>query len=171
MAFVIDNPTDNKVSIYNTDPDNTMIVTIAVLGDSGEFDNLNDYIEYSVDADTAIIVDLINDGIYRLTIEDNDYYIAMNSNMRLCEKKFLQKILCRDCNSCEDNCKDLHNIIRFNTLKERFYYIVNKFIQDQSVYDLISPDNAEILYWNDILKQLTRLCDTCADSDLKCLDC
>lgn len=194
MAFTLDNNINNEITITNNDVSLNFTYTILKLSNDGVFVPFTGYtlLPTSILSPLAsVVIDLIDDGIYTLlsTSPDNTYYFFTNSNLRMCEKIFLEKILCSTC-ECNDICtsRDFRNQLKFNVLKERFYYTANKYIQDQSIVDLISPENAEILYWSDILLQLSKMCNNCNltsndgcltcgstedkdDNDLKCLDC
>ncbi len=162
MAFTLSNIEDNQITITNESDSTSLIYTIHVLGNGGVFSPVDGYTEEpetELELSSSITIDLVDDGIYALISSDpdNTYYFFLNADLRECEKAFDKAILCQNCDSCND-LKFLRDVMRFLVLKERFYFIANKYIQDQSVVDLLTPDLGELIYWEDILEQLSTLC-------------
>ena len=173
MAFTLSNSSENIITLTNTSEDDDLVYTIHVLGNDGDFDPIDDQTEdpeATLSPEAFVDIDLEDDGIYALVTEDGSYYFFLNASLRECEKAFDKTLLCQSCDTCEDPAF-LKNIMKFQVLKERFYFIANKYIQDQSVVDLLTPDLGELIYWEDILDQLSDLCACNTESESTSANC
>lgn len=169
MPFTLANSSENIVTLTNTSDTDNFVYTIHRLGNNGEFepvDDLEEEPEAILEPEASVNIDLEDDGIYALISSnpDNTYYFFLNHNLRECEKAFDKTLLCQSCDTCE-SLMFLKNIMRFKVLRDRFYFIANKYIQDQSVVDLLTPELGELLYWEDILNQLSNLCGCNIDTE------
>jgi len=168
MSFTVDNFNANKITLTNEHVSDPLLYTIHVLGNNNEFEAVDTYPDTpttSLDPDTSVVIDLVNDGIYKFITSDGESYFFLDKDLRSCEKNYLQKVLCRTCDPCDEmDIPYMRDLLRFYSLRDRFYYIANKYYQDQSTVDFIDPDDSEVFYWSDLLSQLSKICDNCYQS-------
>jgi hypothetical protein len=176
MAWTLTNTEGNQITLTNTDSGAAMLYTIHALNTSGIFEEIDGYPALpttSLAASTAISIDLTDDNVYKLIVDDSpdeEYYFVMDNNIKECKKKILKAFLCDSCscNAGERNAK-ISNRMKFFGLEQSFYWIVNKWAQSQSVTNLLTTSNADILYVADLMTQLSNLCSDCITEG--CSDC
>lgn len=173
MSFTVQNLNENIITITNEDISDPLLYTIYVLGDDNVFAPVDGYPEdptESLAASTSVELDLEDDGIYQI-LTDSIYYFFLNKDLRACEKNYLGKVLCNTCDPCDEvSVVYMKDLLRFYALRDRFYFIANKYAQDQSIVDFLDPDDAEVFYWSNLLTQLTTLCDNCYNAESSTLD-
>jgi hypothetical protein len=177
MAFSLANYTENIIEITNTDSVSSMSYTIHKLNDDKEFE------AYSSDYPTlptltlapsgVIEIDLVEDNIYKLIIDgspDTEHYFLLDYNIRECNRKMILDLMCKRCDPCSSTefIKDLRNKLVFDVLKNNFYFLWNKWLQTQSVTDVITPPTEEIFFLSDLKAMLSTMCSDCNND---CDDC
>jgi hypothetical protein len=173
MAWNLSNPEENQIELTNEHATDALLFTIHKLNTDEEFEPISDdYTELptiSLAADSSVTIDLVDDGVYLLIIDgspDTETYFLMDYNIKACERDILKDLLCDTCDPCESVSfmKKMKTRMVFNALKNNLYFIWNKWVQTQSVTDLITPPNDEILYLGELITQLNDLCTACSDS-------
>jgi hypothetical protein len=170
---------DNEMTLTNEDSGAALLFTIHVLNDDEEFEPISDdYPEeptLSLAASSSVTIDLVNDGVYKLIVEngstDTETYFLLDANIKACDRDMLKDLLCDTCDPCAsvEFMKKMKNRIVFIAIRNNLYFIWNKWVQTQSVTDLIVPPNDEILYLADLKTQLNNLCEACNSNT--CDDC
>lgn len=183
MAYTLENLVTNNIIITNLDSVNPMLYTIYKLNDSLAFEAVDGFPDdptESLGALDAITIDLEDDGIYKLIIEaspdDTTAYFLLDTNIKSCERELTKAVLC----TCNDGCSDpcgkvaytvkVYKLLKFKTIKNALYFEWNKWVQTQSVTDLITPTSNQLLSMSEWLEQLTNICSSCSD-DNSCDDC
>lgn len=118
-------------------------------------------------AGANITTDLITDNVYKLTVAggvNSPYYFIVDFNIRTCRRNYILAILCEDDTPCSDALKisRINDYLRFKVLENNVYYIWNKWVQTQSVTDLIVPSDNELLSEADWIAKLNKFCSSCS---------
>ena len=177
MAWNLKNPTKNQIVIENEDSLNPLLYTIHKLNSDQIFEAVDSYPTLptnSLAASSSITIDLATDNVYKLIIDgspDTEYYFLLDYNIKICERDFIKELLCNTCDPCASAkfTKDIRNKLVFNAIKNNIYWIWNKWVQTQSVTDLIVPPNGKIVSVADLLAQLQEMCAACSSGT--CDDC
>lgn len=171
MAFTLSkSKTDNSITIVNTDLLLPMLYTIEYYTDAAS-SFFTPIAGYSVTPDkvlaagATITIDLTTDNVYKLKVEPNlTYYFIVDYNIRVCRRNYILAILCEDDTPCTDALKvsRINDYLRFKVLENNVYYIWNKWVQSQSVTDLIVPPDNELLSEGDWISKLNKFCSSCS---------
>lgn len=178
MAFTLSNPTENEITLINLDESVALLYTIHKLNDDQIFEPVSD--DYptlptlSLAASASIDIDLGDDGVYKLIIDgspDTNTYFLLDATIKACERDQIKDLLCDTCDPCASVAfmRAMKTKLVFNVLKNNIYFIWNKWVQTQSVTDLITPPNDEILYLGELITQLNTMCAACNSNS--CDDC
>lgn len=170
MSFILRNIEKNVIQITNEDLVDPINYTIYVVDTEGTFEPVESFPTDPTNIIAAggqLQYDLVNDGVYKLIIDNSpsansEYYFLLDYNIRTCQKKLIEDLYCRTC-KCEAKKEALQikQLIKFNSLKESYYFYWNQWVQTQSVTDLIVPPTDEILYVSDVLRLLGEICKGC----------
>jgi hypothetical protein len=178
MAWTLSNQDENEIILTNTSLSDALLFTLHKLNDAEVFEPVSDSYTTlpttSLAADSSVTIDLVDDGVYKLIIDgspDTESYFLLDYNIKACERDMLRDLLCDTCDPCAsvDFMRKMKTRLVFNAIKNNLYFIWNKWVQTQSVTDLITPPNDEILYLGELITQLNNLCTTCNDNT--CDDC
>lgn len=180
MAYTLFNYVGNSIELTNTDLSNPMTYSLYFLDDDQIFSSVSGQTSQVLAAGASSTIDLVDDNVYKLVVTgtpDVTYYFLLDSDIRACKKDFTQKILCNPCKDSTDNCsnvaytKSVHAYLKFKVLHDNMYWIWNKWVQDQSIVDIIVPPNGEILYLADLRSKLASLCSSCCNDSCGCSSC
>jgi hypothetical protein len=180
MAYTIFNYVGNSIELTNTDLSDPMTYSLYFLDDDQIFSSVSGYTSQVLAAGATITIDLVDDNVYKLVVTgspDITYYFLLDNSLRTCKKYFTQKILCNPCQDPTDTCsklayiKAVYDYLKFKVLHDNMYWIWNKWVQDQSIVDIIVPPNGEVLYLADLRTKLTSLCSSCCDDSCGCSSC
>jgi len=170
MGFTAANQVDNILILTNTDPSVSLLYTIHVLDSTFNFVPITSYPTLPTNVLTGngtISVDLINDGIYKIIFGDlSSSYVLFDANIKLCEKTLTLSLWCNSVPTkceCDSFTVKMYNLLKFKEIKKALYFEWNKWVQSQSVTDLITPTSNELLSMSEWLTQLSTICVTCSD--------
>lgn len=172
MAFTLTkSKTDNSIVITNTDLSLPMLYTIEyyTASASTSFSPIGGYFvtpTTSLGAGASITINLTTDNVYKLTVAgdvNSPYYFIVDYNIRTCRRNYILAILCEDNTPCTDALKvsRINDYLRFKVLENNVYYIWNKWVQTQSVTDLIVPSDNDLLSEADWISKLNTFCSSC----------
>lgn len=173
MAFTLSkSKTDNSITIVNTDLLLPMSYTIHyyTAAASNYFSPIANYFVAATTvlaANASITIDLVTDNVYKLIVAgtpDSSSYFIVDYNIRVCRRNYILAILCEDDTPCTDALKisRINDYLRFKVLENNVYYIWNKWVQSQSVTDLIVPPDNELLSEGDWVAKLNKFCSSCS---------
>ncbi len=191
VDFTIQNTDANVLVLINNDVDNLFSYTIHQLNVStGLFEAISgmpDLPTTELAADSSVIYNLNTDNVYLLIIDEEpeiNHYFLMDANIKACERDFIKDMYCETCDGCNKPAlaTKIYTVMKFNSIKNIIYYFWNQYIQTQSITDVITPPNNDILYLADAVRQLNNICAACIGTgctdcgpstniQLKCLDC
>lgn len=102
-----------------------------------------------LDPDTSFTVQMVDDGLYRLTAEASTvdvFYVRVTGNIEACERGLIQELLCNldDCKKL-DYCQKVNKMLKFSNFKDYLYGLLNQYQQEQSINTLIAIPSAERL--------------------------
>jgi hypothetical protein len=189
--FTIQNTDSNTLILINNNLTNPFSYTIFQLNTiTGLFEAVSGLPTLPTNvlaADSSITYNLITDNIYQLIISGSPNiisYFLMDSNIKACERDLIKDMFCETCDGCNKPilATKIYTVLKFNAIKNIIYYFWNQYVQTQSITDLITPPNNDILYLADAIVQLNNICTTCVGTgcsdcgsstniQLKCLDC
>lgn len=170
MNYTIANQEDNILIIDNLDT-NPLLYTIYVLNDEGVFEVVTSYPTdptISLPASSDVSINLQIDGIYKIVFGDLSVkYILLDANIKLCEKTLTLSLWCDTLPATKCECDPftikLYNLLKFKEIKKALYFEWNKWVQTQSITDLITPTSNELLSMTEWKAQLANICATCSD--------
>lgn len=86
------------------------------------------------------------DGLHRLNVDGEVYYIRVTGNIEACERALMQELLCNldNCNKL-DYCQKVNKMLQFSNFKDYLYGLLNQYQQEQSMSTLIAIPTAERL--------------------------
>lgn len=165
----IKNLDKNILTIENLDQVNPLLYTIMYLNIDTvtSFIPINGYNIFPtkpIAPGASTTVDLVIDNVYKITFADTvnvDYYIITDYNLRECRKKYIKNILCPPQDPCLDPCITTYDYMRFKVIENNVYFIWNKWVQSQSLTDLITPPDNEMKSESEWLNMLSEYCDNC----------
>ena len=176
VNFTITNLEKNKITISNLDLVSVLLYKIEYYDSTVPgFIPVTGYTttpNIPIAPGANVIVDLIKDNVYKITFVDTinvNYYFIVDYNLRSCRKKYIKKILCPSTDPCLDPCIATYDYMRFKVIENNIYFIWNKWVQSQSVTDLITPPDNELLSESDWLSMVNIYCTDCVnDCDCGC---
>jgi hypothetical protein len=173
MAYTLANQEDNILIITNLDGSNSLLYTIHVLNTEGIFEAVEGYPTTptnTLSASSEISVDLQDDGIYKFIIGNlTSTYVLLDADIRLCEKNLTLSLWCDSLPATSCECDPFtvktYTLLKFKEIKKALYFEWNKWVQTQSITDLITPTSNELLSMSEWLIQLSNICSTCSDDE------
>lgn len=171
-TYTLENSENNKIVLTNTSTTLALTYTIHKLLDTGLFTPVTSYSLFpaTILAPGGVLtLDLMYDNVYKIIFDDTvdvEVLFLLDYNIKICERDLEQKILCDSCDPCDISGFDTKvlDLLRFKVIKENIYYIWNKWVQTQSITDLLVANNADILSIGDWKTKLITVCGACTDN-------
>jgi hypothetical protein len=165
----------NTIVITNSST-SAITYTVKELGENGftVVDISGELEDIELSAGASVTINLVSDNLYTVTINNQEYVLLLDCNIKLCEKELLLDFLCGTegtCNVAELNSRQL-KYIRFNSLRGQLYGKWNEYYQTQSIYTVLNlnDENDDLLHLKDIIIKLQKVCDSCGIS-INCNTC
>ena len=174
--FTVSNITGNQIIISNLDMSNPLIYTLLQVDNDGIFQpviNYNPTPDKTLAAGASVTIDLISDGVYSLAVQDSlvvdSYYFLLDSIIKACDKKLMQKILCSPCDLPTDCTQEQYNenvyqLMKFQVLQSAIYSIYSKYVEDQAINILVTGNNNELATLSDFVAKANLLCADCQEN-------